>query len=87
MCIELMQLTRADRFNVPLSFLSQQAAWLYERQLSQVRAQLRKANKSTLVEPFTMPGSIVGNSVVNERPMGRRSSQGNAISHDPCTVN
>ena len=35
----------AERFNVSLPFLSQQAALLYERQLSQVRAGLQKANR------------------------------------------
>ncbi|KAI9733396.1 MAG: hypothetical protein M1834_003480 [Cirrosporium novae-zelandiae] len=32
----------AERFNVPLSFLSQVAAWLYQRQLSEMRAQMRR---------------------------------------------
>ncbi|KAI9743473.1 MAG: hypothetical protein M1818_002786 [Claussenomyces sp. TS43310] len=32
----------ATKFDVSLPFLLQQAAWLYERQLSQVRAQMRK---------------------------------------------
>ncbi|KAJ6117451.1 hypothetical protein N7512_007176 [Penicillium capsulatum] len=32
----------AQKFDVSLQFLLQQAAWLYDRQLSQVRAQMRK---------------------------------------------
>jgi hypothetical protein len=35
-------LTRADHFEVPLTFMLQQAAWLYERHLSHVRAQMKK---------------------------------------------
>lgn len=38
----------ADKFDVTLAFLLQQAAWLYERQLSQVREQLRRVNKPSL---------------------------------------
>ncbi|KAK6580759.1 hypothetical protein PZA11_006995 [Diplocarpon coronariae] len=36
----------ATRFEVTLAFLLQQAAWLYERQLLQVRAQMRKVGVS-----------------------------------------
>lgn len=36
---------RAARFDVPLPFILQQAAWLYERQLSQVRDQMRRVGK------------------------------------------
>lgn len=37
---------RAARFDVTLPFLLQEAAWLYERQLSQVRAQMRNVSKA-----------------------------------------
>ena len=33
---------RAHQFQVSRAFLLQQAAWLYERELSQVRAQMRR---------------------------------------------
>ncbi|KAH8802669.1 hypothetical protein F5884DRAFT_802672 [Xylogone sp. PMI_703] len=48
----------ATRFDVSLEFLLQQAAWLYERQLVQVRAQMRKvgvSKGSTAASPI--PGS------------------------------
>ena len=53
-------LSRAGRFGVTLAFLSQQAAWLYERQLSQVRAQLRNVNKSSSTTGSPAPGSVIG---------------------------
>ncbi|CCU76921.1 Autophagy-related protein 29 [Blumeria hordei DH14] len=37
----------AAEFRVPLPFLLQQVAWLYERQMQQVQAQMRKARLST----------------------------------------
>ena len=39
-------ISRARAFDVSLPFLLRQAAWLYERQLSQVKAQMRKVGKS-----------------------------------------
>ncbi|PQE10666.1 multidomain presynaptic cytomatrix related protein [Rutstroemia sp. NJR-2017a BBW] len=49
---------RATKFEVTLSFLLQQAAWLYERQLSQVRAQMRKVGVSKgSLAPSPIPGS------------------------------
>lgn len=68
-------MTRANRYNVPLSFLSQQAAWLYENQLSQVRAQLRKANKPSPIGP-RIPEYNFDNDVVEERPIASESSRG-----------
>ncbi|KUJ14221.1 uncharacterized protein LY89DRAFT_620563 [Mollisia scopiformis] len=48
----------ASKFEVTLAFLLQQAAWLYERQLSQVRAQMRKVGVSkTSAAPSPIPGS------------------------------
>lgn len=38
---------RSARFDVSLSFLLQQAAWLYERHFSQMRAQMKKLSPST----------------------------------------
>ncbi|ESZ93374.1 hypothetical protein SBOR_6251 [Sclerotinia borealis F-4128] len=48
----------ATKFEVTLAFLLQQAAWLYERQLSQVRAQMRKVTVSKgSLAPSPVPGS------------------------------
>ncbi|RDW64230.1 hypothetical protein BP5796_10732 [Coleophoma crateriformis] len=49
----------ATKFEVTLAFLLQQAAWLYERQLLQVKAQMRKvgASKGSAASPVP-PGSI-----------------------------
>ena len=44
---------RADQFDVPVPFLLQQAAWLYEHQLSTVRAQMQRISTSR-------PTSMVG---------------------------
>ncbi|KAL3420365.1 hypothetical protein PVAG01_08864 [Phlyctema vagabunda] len=49
---------RATRFEVTLAFLLQQAAWLYERQLVQVRAQMRKVGASKGSNASPIPGSI-----------------------------
>ncbi|OOF90858.1 hypothetical protein ASPCADRAFT_211810 [Aspergillus carbonarius ITEM 5010] len=50
---------QADRFDVTLQFLLQQAAWLYDRQLSQVRAQMLKVpTQSNPASPA--PGSVSG---------------------------
>ena len=37
---------RADKFQVPPTFLLQQAAWLYERHLDHVRNQMKKVSIS-----------------------------------------
>ncbi|KAI9781196.1 MAG: hypothetical protein M1816_002456 [Peltula sp. TS41687] len=51
----------AGRFQAPLPFLLQQAAWLYERQLSQVRAQMRRVGKSGASNTASpAPGSASG---------------------------
>ncbi|KAI9769441.1 MAG: hypothetical protein M1840_004144 [Geoglossum simile] len=48
----------ADNFQVSLPFLLQQAAWLYERELSQVRAQMRRVGTlSSSNAPSPAPGS------------------------------
>ncbi|RJE19738.1 hypothetical protein PHISCL_07930 [Aspergillus sclerotialis] len=56
----------ADKFDVTLQFLLQQAAWLYDRQLSQVRAQMRKvpvaASQSN--SPSPAPGSVSGSTAL-----------------------
>lgn len=50
----------ADNFDVTLQFLLQQAAWLYDRQLSQVRAQMRKVPTAQSNPPSPAPGSVSG---------------------------
>lgn len=45
--------SRADQFDVPVPFLLRQAAWLYEHQLSTVRAQMQRISTSR-------PTSMVG---------------------------
>ncbi|TVY30361.1 Autophagy-related protein [Lachnellula hyalina] len=52
----------AGKFEVTLAFLLQQAAWLYERQLLQVRAQMRKVGVSKgSAAPSPVPGSTSEN--------------------------
>ncbi|KAL9075343.1 MAG: hypothetical protein Q9161_001720 [Pseudevernia consocians] len=65
----------AERFNVSLPFLSQQAALLYERQLSQVRAGLQKANRLSSGASPT-PSSISGSGTAGGYAMTRGSSGG-----------
>lgn len=45
----------ANEFDVPLSFILQQAAWLYQRQMDSVREQMRKVGASNA--PTPTPGS------------------------------
>lgn len=68
---------RAEKFDVTLPFLLQQAAWLYEQQLSQVKAQLRKARRpisSTGVSPT--PGSVSGSGISGGHALTRGGSGG-----------
>lgn len=58
--------------NVSLGFLLQQAAWLYERHLSQVRAQLRKVNRPVSIGTPPMPSSVSGSGYA----MARAGSHG-----------
>uniref|UniRef100_A0A093VI71 Autophagy-related protein 29 n=2 Tax=Talaromyces marneffei PM1 TaxID=1077442 RepID=A0A093VI71_TALMA len=72
--------TSADDFNVTLPFLLQQAAWLYDRQLSQVRAQMLKVgnthSQSTSIAPGPTPGSVSGSGALGGQPMRRVGSGG-----------
>ncbi|KAL8829864.1 MAG: hypothetical protein Q9170_005987 [Blastenia crenularia] len=70
------RLIRADELNVDLPFLLQQAAWLYERQLSQVKAQLRKASKPSLTAQSPTPSSVSGSGLTGGHAMARASSGG-----------
>ena len=65
----------AERFNVSLPFLSQQAASLYERQLSQVRAGLQKANRLSSGASPT-PSSISASGTAGGNAVNRGGSGG-----------
>ncbi|OQD77034.1 hypothetical protein PENDEC_c003G03600 [Penicillium decumbens] len=64
----------ADNFDVTLQFLLQQAAWLYDRQLSQVRAQMRKVPTAQSNSPSPAPGSVSGSTA-----FAGQSQKGNAM--------
>lgn len=67
--VRILKRCRATRFEVPLSFILQQAAWLYERQLSQVRDQMRRVGK----------GDASGNE--SDRSVGASPQQGVRLSN------
>lgn len=67
---------RADQFDVDISFLLQQASWLYERQLSQVKAQLRKVNRRSSIGNSPTPGSVSGSGTAGGQAMARVGSGG-----------
>ncbi|KAJ5251899.1 hypothetical protein N7489_002309 [Penicillium chrysogenum] len=58
----------AENFDVTLQFLLQQAAWLYDRQLSQVRAQMRKVNTTQSTSPSPALGSVSGSAALSGQP-------------------
>ncbi|KAG2413929.1 hypothetical protein HFD88_003120 [Aspergillus terreus] len=64
----------AERFDVTLQFLLQQAAWLYDRQLSQVRAQMRKVGTTQSNSPSPAPGSISGSAALGPPGKGTPSA-------------
>lgn len=72
--------TSADDFNVTLPFLLQQAAWLYDRQLSQVRAQMLKVGNTHSQSPSPAPaptaGSVSGSGALGGQAMRRVGSGG-----------
>ncbi|KAJ5565843.1 hypothetical protein N7535_007481 [Penicillium sp. DV-2018c] len=51
-----------------IPFLLQQAAWLYDRQLSQVRAQMRKVGTTQSHTPSPLPGSVSGSAALGGQP-------------------
>ncbi|KAF2757552.1 hypothetical protein EJ05DRAFT_476797 [Pseudovirgaria hyperparasitica] len=63
----------ANKFQVPHTFLLQQAAWLYERHISHVRAQMRKVQTPTA---STGIGSASSTTPVCSVPMKRLGSGG-----------
>ncbi|KAK5102231.1 hypothetical protein LTR70_004534 [Exophiala xenobiotica] len=66
------------RFKVTQAFLLQQAAWLYERQLSQVRAQMRRMGNRSSTTSSPLPLSNAA-SVVGAQPMKRTESGGSRV--------
>ncbi|KAJ9608920.1 hypothetical protein H2200_006691 [Cladophialophora chaetospira] len=68
----------AERFEVTQNFLLSKAAWLYERQLSQVRAQMRRVGTRNSVTPSPTPGSVSG-SMVGGQTMRRAGSGGSRV--------
>ncbi|GAB7351862.1 hypothetical protein MBLNU459_g2416t1 [Dothideomycetes sp. NU459] len=66
------------RFDVSLSFLLQQAAWLYERHFAQMRAQMKKLSPSTSSSPIVqdtsshLPGAV---SSATALPMSSQASR------------
>lgn len=68
----------AGKFEVTQAFLLQQAAWLYERQLSQVRAQMRKVGNRQSATPSPAPSSVAG-STVGGQAMKRGGSGGSVV--------
>lgn len=50
-----MESSRAEQYHVSVPFLLQQAAWLYERELSQVRAQMRRVGTGGISGTSTPP--------------------------------
>lgn len=70
---------RAEQFDVTLPFLLQQAAWLYEQQLSQVKAQLRKATRPISIGTSPTPGSTSGSGITGGHAMIRAGSGGKTM--------
>jgi hypothetical protein len=58
-------ISSAEKFQVSLPFLLQQAAWLYERQFSQVRAQMRK-----VAVPKSTPSDSTGGEAMRRTGSG-----------------
>src|ERR1700736_234680 len=54
---QLLTIIRAEKFDVALPFVLQQAAWLYERQLSQVKAHMRRVGASKASAHSPVPGT------------------------------
>lgn len=75
---EINWTTLAEQFAVTQAFLLQQAAWLYERQLSQVRAQMRKVGNRQSATPSPGPSSVAG-STIGGQAMKRGGSGGSVV--------
>ncbi|KAJ0425981.1 hypothetical protein BJY00DRAFT_122559 [Aspergillus carlsbadensis] len=66
----------AESFDVTLQFLLQQAAWLYHRQLSQVRAQMLRVGTTHSNTASPVPGSIYASTALGQPT---RAGQGSGI--------
>ncbi|CEL07129.1 Putative Autophagy-related protein Atg29 (Eurofung) [Aspergillus calidoustus] len=66
----------AESFDVTLQFLLQQAAWLYHRQLSQVRAQMLRVGTTHSSTASPVPGSIYASTALGQPT---RAGQGSGI--------
>ncbi|KAF2109316.1 hypothetical protein BDV96DRAFT_586200 [Lophiotrema nucula] len=73
----------ATRFQVPPTFLLQQAAWLYERHLDHVRTQMKKVGH---VNAATVSGFANIQSGVGGIPMQRTGSAGSKNSRAPSSL-
>ncbi|KAK4863882.1 hypothetical protein LT330_010363 [Penicillium expansum] len=73
----------AGNFDVTLQFLLQQAAWLYDRQLSQVRAQMRKVGTTQSASPSPALGSVSGSTALSQRetPVPGSRAPSRQVSH------
>ncbi|EED13714.1 multidomain presynaptic cytomatrix related protein [Talaromyces stipitatus ATCC 10500] len=87
MMILTINLISADDFNVTLPFLLQQAAWLYDRQLSQVRAQMLKVGNTHSQSPSPAPGNTLG-SVSGSGALGGQAMRraGSGVSRTPSRL-
>ncbi|OJJ44239.1 hypothetical protein ASPZODRAFT_135026 [Penicilliopsis zonata CBS 506.65] len=70
----------ADNFDVTLQFLLQQAAWLYDQQLSKVRAQMRKVGSTQPNAPSPTGGSVSGSTALGGQPAKGTLSSGQRVS-------
>ncbi|CRL20678.1 unnamed protein product [Penicillium camemberti] len=73
----------AENFDVTLQFLLQQAAWLYDRQLSQVRAQMRKVGTTQSNSPSPALGSVSGSTALSQKetPLPGSRAPSRQVSH------
>ncbi|KAJ5396011.1 uncharacterized protein N7487_010314 [Penicillium crustosum] len=73
----------AENFEVTLQFLLQQAAWLYDRQLSQVRAQMRKVGTTQSTSPSPALGSVSGSTALSQKetPLPGSRAPSRQVSH------
>lgn len=70
----------ATKFDVTEAFILQQAAWLYERQLSEVRAQMRKVGVSKSSTPSPVPSDTPGGETM------KRTSSGGGRERAPSSL-
>lgn len=77
-CISHIHFCRAQQFQVSRAFLLQQAAWLYERELSQVRAQMRKGlgSAATAISNISTPGGTASPRPISPGPMAMAMAGG-----------